>query len=508
MSFVNENKALLEATCKPLSIVHDLSSEKLGKNFLTNIKTQDLLRQAMAVIRVDAIGKSMRNCGCYAIPSIFEEKGDSVSLAIYEKSSRFLGLAYCNSQWCPSCMNFSKPVRVNRIKQGLRAAFKMGYKPYFLTLTTPRTLDPEEQIETLMEGWKYLQDKVSYRLKKMGITLDFVRSLDVTFKLFQEDIYHAHLHIIFVINKDFVPYFDWKRRTLEEVESLGLDSKELVQEKKSGVYPRYKDGKNYKVWIETINDLFALSWHDIMANKGVNVSLEAQHIEEILEDNGLSGYLNKFEGLGMELVNFQHKSGKEKKGKLVTMYDSIGYMELVGYVAKGLDVARIVLQMFLLAVQNKRTMGFSQTWKDLELLAPIEEEELPTVFYDCDGELIDDISNELLYEVKVPPSWFSLFKNSTITIGKKFHFVIDVFPIAAYKAFHLGEIAAVEHLLTLEPYDEGSGYQLERFLLTYWKEIALPRTYYRPYKGTLVEDEPLPRVPYDSNKPNNHTNKE
>lgn len=489
---VVENNACLEASnAKPL-IIHGLSSEKLGKNLSNNVKTQDLLRQSMAVVRTNAVGKSMRGCGCYAIPSLLEDNKDNVPLAIYEKNARFLGLAYCNSQWCPSCMNYSKPQRVERIRKGLKAAIAEGFKAYFITLTTPRSLDPEEQIAALMEGFKYFQDKIKDRLKKMGAHVDFVRSLDVTFKLFQENIYHSHLHIILVVNRPFVRYEDWKRRSKEEIDELGLRYRELVREKKSGIYPRYKDGRNYKIQVETIEELFALSWHDVMASKGINVSLEAQHIEEIDEDNGLSSYLNKFEGLGMELVNFQHKSGKKKKGKLITMYDSIGYMELLGYVAKGLDVARIVLQMFLCAVYNKRTMDFSRTWKDLEALAPIEEEEPPTVFYDCDGELIDDISNEKLYEVDVPIEWFSILKSSTITVGKKFHFVIDVFPIAAYKAFHLGEVSAVEHLLSLEPYTEASGYALERFLLKYWKEIGLPMTYYRPYRGTLVEGDRKP----------------
>lgn len=457
----------------PLNTLGSLS-ENRATNLFQNIKSQDLCRQARAVTRRLAYGKSMATCGTYPIPQLLDENKLNVHLGIYEKSAHFHGLAHCNNQFCPTCMTKTKPERIERIESGLRAAMEYGFKAYFLTLTTPRTGDPIAQVEHLLHGFRYLQDKVKYRLKKMGASLDFVKNLDVTFKLFQEDIYHTHLHIILVVRGDFEEYTDSKRRSFDEVDKMGLSSVELTRTVKGKVYPKYSDGKNYRMSVDSFEEMVQLSWHDVMKTKDIDVSLDAQHIEEVHRDSGLSRYVAKFEGLGMELANFQHKSGKNNKGKLVNKYGSIGYMQLLGFAARGLRKAEDVVYTFLQAVHGRRTMDFSRNWKELEEMASIPEKELLELF-DCDGESTEETTNELLYEVKVPISWFNLFKTSEIEWGDGLHSVLFIFPIAAYKAYHLGRIDVVEQLLDCDPHLESSGYALGQFLLKYWEPIALSR---------------------------------
>lgn len=483
---------------KRLSIMYGITSETCPPDdFRCSLQTQEVYREAMATTRLCSPIKSMKLCGRTPIPS-----SDVKSmLRIYKNTAFLTGNSTCGSCWCPNCMQRNRMAKIERITAGLEGAFATGKKAHFLTLTRERGNDPFGQINDLMSGWKAEQDKVSYQLKKQGLSLDFVRSLDITFKIYGKDIYHPHLHIIVVIPDGFTSFESWSRRTLEEIEELNKSqrkkrrSKRSKNKEKAKLFKyrpllkngklRYKDGKNYKVTVSTLDQLFTLSWHDVMKKKGLNVTLEAQYIEEIKENKGIDRYMGKFQGMGLELMNFQNKSGKEdKRGELQKHHDSIGFMQLLGWVSRGSHKALQVYQEHICASHGTRVIGFSENWKELEKIGreriEAREEDKPkekeTRFYNSDGDLIVEDVDELLFEREIPEPWIHFMNEAEFWLNDRYYVVIDIFPIAAFKAFHLGEIHELVRLLWESPHERPyeSAYCLRYFLLKYWKPKYLP----------------------------------
>lgn len=498
-----------------LSIMYGVTSETCAsfrsgeqekedaEDLKSSIQTLEVFREAMATTRLCSPIKSMKLCGRTPIPSC----DIKTNLRIYKNSAFLSGNTTCDSCWCPNCMKRNRMSKIERIAAGLEGAFAQGKKAYFLTLTVPRSNDPIQQINDLMSGYKALQDKVYYQLSKQGIKLDFVRSLDITFKIFEDNIYHAHLHIILVLSDDFIPYESYARRGKKEISELkGFKVRTLLTRGKL----RYKDGKNQKVTVETVDQLFSLSWHDVMKQKGLKVSLDAQYIEEIEENNGISRYLGKFQGMGLELMNFQHKSGKkDNKGKLQTIYESMGFMELLGYVSKGNHKALQVYQEFICASHGTRVIGFSEQWKDLEKVG-IEAIEArlataykpkETKFYNSDGDLIIEEAHELLYEREIPEAWIRFISDAEFWLKDRYYVVIDIFPVAAFKAFHLGEIDELETLFFQDnPHENphANAYLLERFLLKYWKPQYLPEECFAELRKNIFNLENANSILYES----------
>ena len=279
--------------------------------------------QAMSVQRTWAPGKAMQTCGLKPIP----HSENDLRLTITSKGAKFSGVARCRSQYCLDCAQYAKEQRIEKISNGLTGALLRGHESYFLTLTTKRTANPEEQIEALQSGWKALQDRVSYRLKKQGIKLHFVRGLDVTFRPDIHNVYHCHLHIIVVIDGKFEPVYKTTKK-----------SKRLV----------YAD----------VCDMFQQCCVDIQCKKGTVAKWEGQRMERIDEDRGISRYLCKFDGIANEVSSFHTKEGKG---------DSLGWMQLVGMAHKGDERAQRIYVRFLNAVKGKRTISISRDWSELDL---------------------------------------------------------------------------------------------------------------------------------------------
>ena len=316
--------------------------------------------QAMSVQRRLAPGQAMRACGLKPIP----HPENDLRLTITSKGCKFSGVARCRSQFCLDCAQFAKEERIKKISNGLKGALLRGYKAYFLTLTTQRSHNPEEQIEALQSGWKALQDRVSYRLKKQGIKLQFVRGLDVTFRTDIPQIYHSHLHVIVVIPGDFQPVYKTTKK-----------EKRLV----------YAD----------VEDMFQRCWIDIQCKKGTVAKWEGQKMIAIEADDGLSRYLCKFDGLGQEVTSFHTKTGKQTS--TMQQNKTIGWMQLVGRIYRGHQkwcpmlgrMTRIpnhqaenIYVRFLNAVKGRRTISMSRHWSKMDLpffqpLAPWNEEEEP-----------------------------------------------------------------------------------------------------------------------------------
>jgi len=484
----SSKKELLEEI-KRISIMYGITSQSCTTlEVKSSIRTLEVFREAMATTRLCSPIKSMKLCGRTPIPNDAMKS----QIEIYDTTAFISGNATCGSCWCPNCMKRAKITKIERITNGLEGAISDGKEAYLLTLTVPRSSNAIEQIRLLMEGWKHLQNKVRYQLKKKGIKLDFVRSLDITFKVLQDKTFHAHLHIIFVLSKPFSSFESYPRRNLDEIDQL---NQSLKKKEKSEVFryrtlwqdnrPRYRDGKNYKVTVNSIQQLFCLAWHDVMKQKGLTISLQAQHIEKIEKNQGISRYLAKFQGMGLELMNFQNKKGKNNKTPaLQKLHGSIGFMELLGHVSKGNDSALQKYQEFILASHGTRVMGFSSGWIELEEVGKSNFEELllapgpkETKFYNSEGELILPKSSELLYEREIPENWIHFMNNVEFWIQDRYYIVIDIFPVACFKAFHLGEIDELETLFFNEhPHANPlqSAYLLEKFLLQYWKPKYLP----------------------------------
>ena len=323
----------------------------------------------------------MRCCGLMPIghtPQTDEFTGGihGLSLAISDKGARFCGVGRCGSQFCIDCASYAKEPRIKRIGAGVEGAIEKGYNAYFITLTIQRDSDPVFQVEALQRGWKKLQGRISYRLKKQGIQFDFVRGLDVTFRPGQHAVYHCHLHVIMVLRGTFEPCNKY----------------------------------------HSFENMAANCWADIQVKDGVESRAIGQHTQPIDIDNGISRYLAKFEGLGNELANFQAKTGKaQKKGALTN--NSIGWWELVGLVYREGEETEEdqdrpylrVYKRFLQAVAGRRTISFSRRWD--ELIEPTEEE---------DQEPPDVV------ELSVSIEWFKLIKKVSS---------LDYFSLAAFRCF-------------------------------------------------------------------------
>jgi hypothetical protein len=262
----------------------------------------------------------------------------SISVIISDKGARFGGVARCGSQWCIECASFAKEGRIKRIGRWLDEVHTQenqdeGYQAYFITLTIPRSGDPYQQLDALQKGWKDLQGRVSYRLKKQGIKFDFVRGLDVTFKPDTKRQYHCHLHVIMVLRGPF------------------------------------DGGKKYRDFAHMVS----YCWTDIQVKNKQGSRDIAQRIEPIEADNGISRYLVKFEGLANEIANFQGKDGKD--------WESRGFWGLVGDVYRGCENSLKCYRVFLDAVAGRRTISFSRQWPKVEQEEEGEEVESDIIEY-------------------------------------------------------------------------------------------------------------------------------
>lgn len=353
-------------------------------------ETQDRisLYKAMKIQRRFAPSKSMKWCNRKRIPADNRLRDDNTPeptcLLVDSKGARFTGLQSCDSQWCVSCMANNRQKRIDTINRGIATAHEKDFNVFFLTLTIPRSDDPRDQAHKLQSGWKALQDKLNYRLKKQGNRMFFVRAHDVTFKLRQKNIYHQHLHNIVVIEKDFQPFTEFRRRKPKDMDFIIQNNFEL--------------DKKGKVIVDTFERFMMLVWYDVQQKKDTDVSFLAQDVQRVgktEEDRDtLSHYLLKFWSLGNEMACFQHKQGK--KGKLVDVYNSIGFMQLLGFVDQGDKQAELIYTEFLKGVKGLRTMGKSRNWKEL---AP-----------DIDEEIIEIEGETKTLEMVVPVGWFDTFK--------------------------------------------------------------------------------------------------
>lgn len=340
----------------------DLQNEAFIKSVETQKEKGISFYQAMKTQRKYAITNSMKYCGTTlnydyknAIPIPVNHSDNSekkkLEFTIGKHGVSVAGVGYCNNGFCVQCMQYVRPKRIEKLKQGITHAMSVDMPVYFVTLTIPRSRTCKSQIEELFASFKVLQDRLMYRLKKQNIKKYQVRNLDITFRPEQRQVYHSHIHAIIILDKHLEPYNDRK---------LG--------------------------YIDSFPSLVEKAWVSINEKRNIKCSLEAQHVEQIKKDNGLSRYLNKFEGLSQELMNFQHKKGKKAPlQKAKHGYTSIGFMELLGRCYKEDKKAIRIYKNFLRCIKKVRTNSFSRNWITKE---EIEEEEVITHY--CDVPKIEE----------------------------------------------------------------------------------------------------------------------
>jgi len=388
----------------------NIKEQDLTTNWISSenskFETSKLLYKALKTQRRYSPSKTMRNCGL----SLVQDQSDMKLTPIHQKvigmkhkgkgnASGVLcnvnehgvsvsGVGFCQSPFCVTCMGYKRTERMQRITDGLRVARDKNMHAYFVTLTIQRTDDIKQQTKDLFYGYKCLLDKIAYRTKKQGIETYHVRNLDITFRVNQKDVYHTHLHCIFIFDREIEPYKD----------------------------------KKTKVDITDIPMMIEHAWVDIQTSKNVIASLQGQHVEKVQHDEKLSRYVSKFEGLSKELSNFAHKTGKKTK----LDQKSIGYMELLGHVANENMKCIAVYREFLKAMKNCRTVSFSRNWKLLESEKPEQEEDIET---ESETE-----------QIHVSVNWF-------LCMGRQF----DMFCLILHKAYLENKLEIIEDVLSEHP---------------------------------------------------------
>lgn len=311
--------------------------------------------------------KTMRLCG---LRKSFVSKNDShITCSVSPQGVTVKGMAFCQSPFCVTCMGYQRTQRRKKIEKGLEQARRHGYNAYFVTLTIERTNDIQKQVKDLFYGWKLLQDRLSYRMKKQGINVFMVRNLDITFKPDCHAIYHTHLHCIIILDKEMKPFTDKKTK---------------------------QDICNFPEFLKT-------SWVNIQRKRDIKCSLQGQHIERVEDDKKLSRYVSKFEGLAMELSHFQHKTGKNNK----LCKRSIGYMELLGFVHKRDKKCFGIYRDFLKAMHGCRTVSFSRNWNTVN-----EEKEVIAVLLLTFIEREEEKEEQKTHEILVSNEWFVYLKST------------------------------------------------------------------------------------------------
>jgi hypothetical protein len=272
--------------------------------------------------RTHAVTESIRFCGIHAIPLI----GLSPACVISDKGYGWTGLQSCGNRSCVNCAGRAVSGKIDRIKRSIRGAHKEGKTVLFLTLTTKRNSSPKDQIAELRKGWKAVQNRLDYDIKRAGGSYDTVRAVDVTFKPRWGRPYHVHLHCLVIV--DLPPGYD-----------SGLDH----------LCHRIRDGFSRKAW---------------------SARISAQDVRIVDRDRGASEYVAKFSGLAYELAN--------PKGKKAQDPNALSLYQLIDQAMEDGDPRLIrVYQDYQRAMKGVKTMSFSRDWDRWQIEESDQEETEP-----------------------------------------------------------------------------------------------------------------------------------
>ena len=206
---------------------------------------------------------SIKYCSLHPIPTM----GQSPTLSANAKGYGWSGLQSCGNKSCVMCAGRAVGDKVKRIRSAANQAARNEDLVLFVTLTTKRSNDIKNQLLELRKGWKAVQNRLDYDIKKNGGRYGTVRAVDVTFKPQWSTPYHLHLHCIIIVSWGSVaPVY------------TGRD-----------IMHRIKKAFSKKAW---------------------NSRIAAQDVRIVSEDKGVFDYLAKFAGLGFEIANPVGKEGR------------------------------------------------------------------------------------------------------------------------------------------------------------------------------------------------------
>lgn len=240
--------------------------------------------------------------GCNKTPlAMMGRPEEKLEITLQWKGVHTTGMATCSNPNCVTCAARMREIRAARIKYQLEDSMSDGEHVYWCTFTIPRSNDITFQRARLAQGWKAVHNWLNYRFPKSFRT---ARAIDTTFRPDWgaiNGIYHIHYHCVIItpsrINKD----------------DLG------------------------QVWTSALKEC----------------NLGAQWIEEVKKNEGLSGYVAKMAGLGLELSS----GAITKKGKL----GSLSLPQLMKQGEKD-SRARAIYQDYLRKISGARMLDFSRNW--------------------------------------------------------------------------------------------------------------------------------------------------
>lgn len=174
-----------------------LSNIKISESFLRlSVKAED----NFLFTRFNNISYNLLNCGTELE---FKQTIDN--------KQKLINANFCRLRMCPMCnWRRSKKIfsQVSKVVEELEKENKYEY--IFLTLTCKnvQAYELKEQINILLNSFKKMIDK-DKKIKK--INLGYFRALEVT-RNNKNNTYHPHLHIIFVVDKNYFKNKDYIKK--------------------------------------------------------------------------------------------------------------------------------------------------------------------------------------------------------------------------------------------------------------------------------------------------------
>lgn len=213
----SKTKRLPQPKSRPLADIRPTSSEgaaldnicnnvhKLTKSEKRRKVRLGLMSTQRDVARGTKMEKQLSLCGsCSSGGSRFV--GDPTTGAM-----RYTGTMKCRSSWCVSCSARKTTEIAERVMSVAGPQLLNGAKCYFGTLTMSKNQSLSKGYDTLMKAWRDFNNQFGQHIKrKAGGRCWYagLRGYDVTFKVYEEDKYHHHIHYISVFENDFFS-FDW-----------------------------------------------------------------------------------------------------------------------------------------------------------------------------------------------------------------------------------------------------------------------------------------------------------
>jgi hypothetical protein len=262
---------------------------------------------------------------------MFCSSGGSKFVANPETGSmRFTGIKRCRSSWCVSCAAQKTTKIAERVVEVAKPQLIEGAKCYFGTLTMSKNQSIDQGYDTLMKAWGQFNSQFGQHIKRKAGDACWhagLRGYDATFKVYEKDKYHHHIHFVLVFENDFFSS-EWVR---EEITSR---------------------------------------WCRILAKHGAKGSIGAQNLQEVSTDEveAVIRYSTDPGKLNNTLKKDLRSAGFELTGAYKdSSVHGLTYVELLGLIKRtDCPQAKSCLQSFYNKVFGRRQVSTFGKWRFLE----------------------------------------------------------------------------------------------------------------------------------------------